>query len=427
MSDYNLETFTQETFDAFIEAIDIKKVPLLSKDELRREITEFLNEYSKKSSFVLRHHEHKEVVEEILDNMTGLGPLEKLINDKTITDILVNGPKDIYIEKNGKLEKADVHFRDDQHTLQICQRIINFMSGRRIDQSSPIADARLPDGSRVNLIIPPVSLVGPCISIRKFSETFITLDQMVTTKNLSTQISRFFRLISKCRQNIIISGGTGSGKTTLMNALSAFINEEERIVTIEDAAELKVSRPHVVSLESRPPNLEGEGEITIRELVRNSLRMRPDRILVGECRGKEAFDMMQAMNTGHDGSMSTLHANSPIEAIDRLQNMIIMANLGLPSEAIRGFIADAVDIIIQISRMRDGVRRVVSIYEIGHDSEKNSVLTNELFKFKINGEDPKGRLTGEFVHVNVPKFIANKIIAAGHEKELKDIFSMGEK
>lgn len=421
MKDLQLSQFIQSTFNAFIAEINLKIIPELSKSEIKQEISSFTSKYAAENNYLLRHYEHNEVVEHILDSIVGMGPLEKLLNDPEVTDILVNGAKDIYVERRGKLEKSTVEFNDNQHALQICQKIINKMAGRRIDESSPLADARLPDGSRVNLIIPPVALNGPCISIRKFSKNFIHLDQMVTTKNLSEDMSAFFKLIASCRLNTFISGGTGSGKTTLMNALSEHMNKHERIITIEDAAELKIPLPHVLRLESRPSNLEGEGEITIRELVKNALRMRPDRIIVGECRGQEAFDMMQAMNTGHDGSMSTLHANSPLEAIDRVQNMILMANLGLPSEAILGFIADAIDIIIQISRMRDGIRRVTSVYEVGSLTEKGVEL-RKLFEFRYEGEDSKGNLKGKFVKVHRPEFTKNKFETAGKGKEIQSIF-----
>lgn len=412
--------FIDEFFISLMDAVNLSAFFDMDKQDMRHEIDQFLRHKCKESDYTLLYHEHQVIVTEVLNNIIGLGPLEPLVKDPAITDILVNGYDDIYIERKGKLEKADIRFYNDQHTLRICQRIVNRISGRSIDESTPLADARLLDGSRVNIIIPPLALNGPCISIRKFSSFFISLDQMVLTQNLSQQISTFLKLISGCRLNIIVLGGTGSGKTTLLSALSEHIDNNERIVTVEDAAELKIQCPHLVRLESRPQNMEGKGEITIRQLVKNALRMRPDRIIVGECRGQEAFDMLQAMNTGHDGSMNTIHANNAPEALGRMENMILMANLALPSSAIRGFIGDAIDIIVQISRMRDGHRRIASIYEIGR-YEDQIIQTNQLFDFVYSSEKDN-ILQGEFEIVNPPKFIVEKVRDYGKLNELNKIF-----
>jgi pilus assembly protein CpaF len=334
-------------------------------------------------------------VARLLDDMLGLGPLEPLLADESITDIMVNGPDQIYVERRGKLEITNARFRDNAHVVTTATRIATRV-GRRVDESVPLCDARLPDGSRVNIIIPPLAIDGASISIRKFAKKKITLDVMMAQDNLSTQMASLLKIAGRARLNIIISGGTGSGKTTLLNAISQLIDPGERIVTIEDAAELQLQQPHVVRLETRPANLEGNGEITIRDLLKNSLRMRPDRIILGEVRGGEAVDMLQAMNTGHDGSLGTLHANGPREALTRLENMIGMAGINIPPKAVRHQIATALDMIVQVSRMRDGIRRVTQITEIvGMEGEV--VTTQELFHYEPTGEDAQGRLVGKFV------------------------------
>lgn len=415
--------FIDEFFVNLMDSVDLSAFFKMDKSDMQHEIDQFLTFKCSDTGYTLLHHEHKRIVTEILDNIIGLGPLEPLIQDQDISDILVNGYDDIYIEKFGKLEKTDVTFYNAEHALRLCQRIVNKMSGRSVDESKPLADARLMDGSRVNIIIPPVSLNGPCVSIRKFSSKFITLDQMVETENMSKAIADFIKLISSCRLNTIISGGTGSGKTTLISALSEHINKNERIITIEDAAELKIQCPHLVRLESRPENIEGKGKITIRDLVKNALRMRPDRIIIGECRGEEAFDMLQAMNTGHDGSMSTIHANNAPESLGRMENMILMANLGLPSTAIRGFLADAMDVIVQIARMRDGHRRITSVFEVG-PMKGTDITMNQLFRFHYRGEEC-GVLKGDYETVNAPKFINEKIAAYGQKAQLDAFFEKG--
>jgi pilus assembly protein CpaF len=374
--------------------IDASAAARLPRDELARQLSEFITEIVAENRLSLGAREQQELTERLVDDMLGLGPLEPLLRDDTVTDIMVNGPHSVYVERRGKLERTDIRFRDDQHVLNIAQRIVARV-GRRVDETSPICDARLADGSRVNIVIPPLALDGCAISIRKFAKHKITLDTMVRQRNVSDPLARVLKIAAACRLNIVISGGTGSGKTTLLNALSQLIDPGERIVTIEDAAELQLQQPHVVRLETRPPNLEGVGEVTMRDLVRNALRMRPDRIICGEVRGAEALDMLQAMNTGHDGSMCTLHANSPREAITRLENMVTMAAANLPTRAIRQQIVGAVNLIIQVARMRDGIRRVTHVTEIvGMEGEV--VTLQDLFTFEYHGEASDGTLIGEF-------------------------------
>ena len=378
-----------------MDEIDVTKAGELPRDELARQISGFVSDIASERKIGLNLSEQRDLVTMLLNDMLGLGPLEPLLADDAVTDIMVNGPKQVYVERKGKLELTDVVFKDNQHIQNIASRIVTRI-GRRIDESSPLCDARLEDGSRVNIIIPPLAIDGPSISIRKFSKKSITLDVMATQKNISAAMATVLKVAARSRLNILISGGTGSGKTTLLNALSQLIDLGERIVTIEDAAELQLQQPHVVRLETRPPNLEGDGEITMRDLVKNSLRMRPDRIILGEVRGSEAVDMLQAMNTGHDGSMCTVHANRPREALTRLENMVGMAGINLPSKAVRTQIADALDLIVQISRMRDGVRRVTSVTEVV-GMEGDVITTQELFSFDFEGEDASGMLVGTFV------------------------------
>jgi pilus assembly protein CpaF len=322
--------------------------------------------------------------------MLGLGPIEPLLDDDTITDIMINGPDKVFVERRGTVVLSNVRFRDVQHLSNIAQRIAARV-GRRIDESSPLADARLQDGSRVNIVFPPLALDGPYISIRKFARRRIDFPTLIRLGSMTAQVARILELAARSRLNVIISGGTGSGKTTLLNAMSRLIDPAERVVTVEDAAELQLQQPHVVRLETRPPNLEGKGEITQRDLVRNALRMRPDRIILGECRGAEAFDMLQAMNTGHDGSMSTVHANSTRDALTRIENMVMMGNLGLPARAIRTQILGAIDLIVQVERQRDGVRRVVQVTEVA-GMEGDVFTLNDIFQLEYEGEDLDGRL-----------------------------------
>jgi pilus assembly protein CpaF len=330
----------------------------------------------------------------LVDDMLGLGPLEPLLLDESVNDIMVNGPDHTFVERSGKLVQVPVRFRDWTHLTNICQRIAASV-GRRVDESSPMCDARLKDGSRVNIILPPLSIDGPALSIRKFSKKPIDFEKLISYGSLTPAIARVLEIAARCRLNIIVSGGTGSGKTTMMNAMSRFIDPAERIVTVEDAAELQLQQPHIVRLETRPPSLEGKGEVNARDLVRNALRMRPDRIIIGEVRGAEAFDMLQAMNTGHDGSMSTIHANNTRDALARIENMVQMSSMGLSPRAIRMQVVAAVNIIVQVERQRDGGRRVTQVTEIA-GIEGETQLLNDIFKFEVTGESATGRLTGRY-------------------------------
>lgn len=377
-----------------MERIDISVAASLDPDELERQIGEIVGEVLVEQKLQLNRAEQKQLVRLLINDMVGLGPLEPLLADDSVTDIMVNGPKQIYVERGGKLELTDIEFRDNAHVMNIATRIVTRI-GRRIDESTPLVDARLEDGSRVNIIAPPLAIDGASISIRKFAKKKITLDAMARQHNMSEPLATVLKIAARSRMNILISGGTGSGKTTLLNAMSRLIDHGERIVTIEDAAELQLQQPHVVRLETRPPSLEGLGEITMRDLLKNSLRMRPDRIILGEVRGAEALDMLQAMNTGHDGSMCTLHANSPREALTRLENMVAMSGVKLPPAAVRTQIADAINLIVQISRMRDGMRRVQKVSEVV-GMEGDVITIQDLFEFKFDGEASDGRLAGNF-------------------------------
>ncbi|RMD89978.1 MAG: CpaF family protein [Alphaproteobacteria bacterium] len=387
-----------------MEHIDPQAASELPRTELADQVGDVVGELLVQEKIHLNLKEQRDLVTLLLNDMLGLGPLEPLLADDTVSDIMVNGPTQVYVERGGKLELTDVRFRDDRHLINIAQRIVNAV-GRRVDETSPICDARLLDGSRVNVIIPPLAIDGASISIRKFSKKKITLDKMIEFGSLSPRVAQLLKIAGACRLNILISGGTGSGKTTMLNAISRLIDRGERIVTIEDAAELQLQQPHVVRLETRPPNLEGKGEITMRDLVKNALRMRPDRIILGEVRGGEAIDMLQAMNTGHDGSMGTIHANRPREALTRLENMVNMAGLNLPPKAIREQIAGALDLIVQVSRMRDGGRRTVYVTEVV-GMEGDVITTQDLFRFEWKGQDESGKLVGDWVSAGVrPHFM----------------------
>ena len=377
-----------------LERMDVAAAAEMPRAAFEAELTGWVKELLAESKIQLNFAEQRELVEMLIADMLGLGPLEPLLADETVTDIMVNGPNQTYVERRGKLELTDVKFNNDQHLMNICTKIVTRI-GRRIDESRPLVDARLADGSRVNIIIPPLALDGASLSIRKFSKKSITLDIMASNGNISPPMATLLKIAARVRLNILISGGTGSGKTTLLNALSRMIDAAERTVTIEDAAELQLQQPHVVRLETRPANLEGTGEINMRDLLKNALRMRPDRIIIGECRGEEALDMLQAMNTGHDGSMSTIHANNPREALTRLENMIGMAGINLPSKAVRTQIASAVHMICQVNRMRDGTRRVTSITEVV-GMEGDVITTQDLFNFQFQGEATDGKLVGSF-------------------------------
>jgi pilus assembly protein CpaF len=399
-----------------MERLDVSAASQLPRDDLTRQIGEIVREIVLDEKLNLNGPEQQAIVDIMLDDMLGLGPLEPLLADDLVTDIMVNGPKQVYIERRGKLELSDVTFQNDEHVLNIARRIVSQI-GRRIDETTPLVDARLMDGSRVNIIIPPLAIDGPSISIRKFAKKGITLDLMHRQNNLSQAMATVLKIAARSRLNILISGGTGSGKTTLLNAMSQLIDPGERIVTIEDAAELQLQQPHVVRLETRPSNLEGSGEITMRDLVKNTLRMRPDRIILGEVRGAEAVDMLQAMNTGHDGSLGTLHANRPREALTRLENMIGLAGINLPAKAVRTQIASAVDMIVQVSRMRDGMRRITHIEEIvGMEGE--IVTTQNLFNYEFQGEGKDGLLLGNFKSSGLRPHFAPKAAYFGLDKPL---------
>ena len=386
---------TKDTiYSKLMEQIDLQTASRLPETELRRQIIDMIGEIVMEQKLAINQLEQQLLASQIVDDMIGLGPLEPLLADEAITDIMVNGPEQIYIERKGKLILTNIHFRDNDHVMNIAQRIVTAV-GRRVDETSPICDARLKDGSRVNVIATPLSLKGCSISIRKFAKKKITLDIMAAQGNISDPLCKLLKIAGACRLNLIISGGTGSGKTTLLNAMSRMIDHGERVVTIEDAAELQLQQPHVVPLETRPANLEGGGEINMRDLVKNALRMRPDRIILGEVRGGEAMDLLQAMNTGHDGSMGTLHANNPREALTRLENMVNMSGMKLPSHAIRHQISSAVQLIVQIQRMRDGIRRITHVSEVV-GMEGDVIITQDLYTFVFQGEDENGRLIGEF-------------------------------
>ena len=374
--------------------IEAAAVANLPPDRLRSDLERLISEIATSNRFQLNGREQRKLAEELVDDMLGLGPLQPLLDEEGINDIMVNGPNCVFVERGGKVAKTDVRFRDAAHLTGICQRIAGGV-GRRVDESSPMVDARLKDGSRVNIVLPPLALDGPCISIRKFGKKPIDFARLIGFGALTAPVARVLEIAGRARMNIVISGGTGSGKTTMMNAISRMIDHGERIVTIEDAAELQLQQPHVVRLETRPASLEGKGEITQRDLVRNALRMRPDRVIIGEVRGAEAFDMLQAMNTGHDGSMSTIHSNTTRDAMTRVENMVQMGNSGLPSRAIRQQIAGAVDLVVQIERQRDGGRRVTQVTEV-MGMEGDVFILNDVFRLEIVGEDANGRLIGRY-------------------------------
>ncbi len=399
--------------------IDLAAAVSLPRNELVRQLEGVVGELLVEHRIQLNRPEQSDLVYQIVNDMMGLGPLEPLLEDDAITDIMINGPKQVYIEKKGKLDLSGVTFEDNAHLLNICNRIVSRV-GRRVDEASPICDARLLDGSRVNIIIPPLALDGPTISIRKFGKRQIGFDQMVQQGNMSPGMATVLRVASRCRLNLVVSGGTGSGKTTLLNALSGMIDNGERVVTIEDAAELRMQQPHVVRLETRPANLEGNGEVNMRDLVKNALRMRPDRIILGEVRGPEAIDLLQAMNTGHDGSMGTLHANRPREALTRLENMVTMGASNLPPKAIRSQIAGSLQMIVQISRMRDGVRRITHITEVvGMEGEV--VITQDLFTYEFKGEAADGNLSGTFKSSGLRPHFLSRAAYYGLDKVLMEV------
>ncbi len=394
-----------------VDKLDLSRVSDLEGDTLRREIRLVVERLCDTENPLLNRMERERLIDEVLDETFGFGPLEVLLKDPTISDILINGPHKIYVERRGKLEKTEVKFRDNEHLMQIIDRIVSKV-GRRVDETSPMVDARLPDGSRVNAIIPPLALDGPTMSIRRFGSNPLKLEDLLNYKAFTPEMAMLMEAAIKARLNIIISGGTGCGKTTLLNTLSSFIPHDERIITIEDAAELQMQQEHIVRLETRPPNIEGKGAINTRDLVKNALRMRPERIIIGECRGAEALDMLQAMNTGHAGSMTTLHANAPRDAQARLETMIMMAGMELPIKAMRQQISSAVDLIIQANRLQGGPRKVTSITEV-MSMEQDMIIMQDVFRYRQIGIDQNGRAFGQFEATGVRPSFVQRLEAAG--------------
>ena len=388
-----------QVFSALIDTIDLSQLAKLEPQSAREEIRDIVNDIIAIKNFAMSISEQEELLEDICNDVLGYGPLEPLLARDDIADIMVNGAKRIFIEVNGKVEETPIRFRDNQQLLNICQRIVSQV-GRRVDESSPICDARLPDGSRVNVIAPPLAIDGTALTIRKFKKDKLTLDQLVRFGAISPEGAEVLKIIGRVRCNVVISGGTGSGKTTLLNCLTRYIDTDERVITCEDSAELQLQQPHVVRLETRPPNLEGEGEITMRDLVKNCLRMRPERIIVGEVRGPEVFDLLQAMNTGHDGSMGTIHSNSPRECLSRIESMIAMGGFSLPQKTVREIIVGSVDVIIQAARLRDGSRRITHITEV-IGMEGDVIITQDLVLYNLQGEDASGKIIGEHASTGV--------------------------
>jgi len=404
----------EQVLPRLLERVDPEAAATLSKDELAEEFRPIIGEVLAELKITLNRREQFALEKVLVDELLGLGPLEELLADPSISDVMVNGPDQTFVERKGKLELAQIQFRDEEHLFQIAQRIVNKV-GRRVDQTTPLADARLQDGSRVNVIIPPLSLRGTAISIRKFSEKPITIDMMRGFGSMSEKMGTVLKIAGASRMNVVISGGTGSGKTTMLNALSKMIDPGERVITIEDAAELRLQQPHWLPLETRPANLEGQGAISIRDLVINALRMRPDRIILGEIRGSECFDLLAAMNTGHDGSMATLHSNSPRECLARMENMVMMSDIKIPKEAISRQIADSVDLIVQVKRLRDGSRRTTNITEV-IGMEGDVIVTQELFKFEYLDESPDGKIIGEYRSMGLRPYTLEKAKQFGFDQ-----------
>jgi pilus assembly protein CpaF len=404
-------------YQRLLKVMDLSLISSLPEREARSQIRAICERLLVEEQAPLALSSRQTVVKRIEDEVLGLGPLEPLLSDKTVSDILVNGPNQVYVERRGKLELTDVRFNNDAHLLNIIDRIVSAV-GRRIDESSPMVDARLKDGSRVNAVIPPLALDGPSLSIRRFAVELLSMDDLARLGTLTADLARVLNAIVKGRLNVLISGGTGAGKTTLLNLLSSFIPETERIVTIEDSAELQLQQPHVVRLETRPPNIEGRGAVTQRDLVRNSLRMRPDRIVIGEVRGGEALDMLQAMNTGHDGSLTTIHANTPRDALGRVENMVSMTGVSFQVKALRAQIASAIDVVIQVERQEDGRRRVVSLQET-NGMEGDVITTSELFKFERRGLDKDGNVQGELLATGVVPSFDKRLRERGIELPLE--------
>ncbi len=394
-----------------INRMDLTKINLLTPQQVHAEVSLLAKDLLDNRDLALSGIEREKLIEEIRYELFGLGPLELLLSDGTISDILVNSPFKIYVERGGKLERTGITFNDNAHVMRVIERIVSSI-GRRIDESSPMVDARLADGSRVNAVIPPIALDGPCLSIRRFSKNPLKMDALVEKGALSFEMAEVLKMCVKAKMNIIISGGTGAGKTTLLNALSSYIPDDERVVTIEDAAELVLQQPHVVRLETRPKNIEGKGEVTARDCVKNALRMRPDRVVIGETRGEEAIDMLQAMNTGHDGSLTTIHANNPRDAMLRIETMIQMAGMKLTERAMRQQIASAINIVVQASRLSDGSRRVTFVSEINGLNE-NEVIVNDIFRYERSGVDDKGKVIGKHIAAGTNPLLLEKLRIAG--------------
>jgi pilus assembly protein CpaF len=405
------ENLKRRIHTKLVDKLDLTKVGELQGDVLRREIRLVVEHLCDTEDTFLNRNERERLIEEVLDETFGLGPLEMLLKDDGISDILINGPKNIYCERKGKLEKSAVEFRDNEHLMQIIDRIVSKV-GRRVDEVCPMVDARLPDGSRFNAIIPPLALDGACVSIRRFGSHPLKLEDLLNYKAFTPEMVMLLEGAMKARLNIIISGGTGSGKTTLLNTLSSFISNDDRIVTIEDAAELQLQQQHIVRLETRPPNIEGKGEVNATDLVKNALRMRPERIIIGECRGAETLDMLQAMNTGHEGSLTTLHANTPRDALARMETMIMMSGFELPIKAMRTQIASAVDLIIQANRLQGGVRRVTHITEVV-GMEQDTIIMQDIYKYNQTGIDESGRARGHFESTGIRPTFMPRLESAG--------------
>ncbi|EOD78766.1 Type II/IV secretion system ATP hydrolase TadA/VirB11/CpaF, TadA subfamily [Grimontia indica] len=409
--------------ERIFDAIDAEAIASLKREDLQRQLIEAINLLADQDNVPINNALRSDFVRMMYDELRGLGPIQPLIEDDTISDIMINGPSDVFIERNGLVEKSPITFIDNQQLINVAKRIAARV-GRRVDESVPMCDARLEDGSRVNIVLPPIAIDGASVSIRKFKKQSIMFADLVEFGAMTPELAKLMVIASRCRANIVISGGTGSGKTTMMNALSHYISEKERVVTIEDAAELRLQQPHVVRLETRTAGIEGTGEVNQRQLVINALRMRPDRIIIGECRGSEAFEMLQAMNTGHDGSMTTLHANNPRDAISRIESMVMMATSSLPLEAIRRTIVSAIDVIIQISRLHDGSRKVLSISEVV-GMEGNNVVMEEIFRFEHRGIGENGKVRGDFITSGLLQrsVLYEKARYFGLDKELNSIFS----
>jgi len=419
-----LNRLRTEVHRSLLDTTDLRVLQQLSETELHSRIRLTTREITEQLGLVLTGAMMERIQGDVMAELRGFGPLQTLLDDVSVSEIMVNGPERIYVERNGKLEPTELAFADDTHLMRIIDKIIAPL-GRRLDEAMPMVDARLPDGSRVNAIIPPISLCGPALTIRKFAKDPLSPQDLVKFSTWTEEMLQFLQICVKGRLNIMVAGGTGSGKTTTLNVLSSFIPSNERIVTIEDAAELQLQQEHVVTLESRPPNLEGKGEISVRQLVRNALRMRPDRIIVGEVRGAEALDMLQAMNTGHDGSLSTLHSNSPRDTLSRLETMVLMAGMELPSRSIREQISSAVDLVVQQARMRDGTRRVTDITEVQR-MEGDTITLQDLYHFQLQGVDKEDRIVGQYICTGLrPRFL-DKLISQGIElpPSLKEVWGV---